>query len=417
MKKFCRALGMGMGMAIMPALSLFAADELTPSEQQLDLGDIQALRDWLNVKRQVTIKEIGGNLSLSAEVRFEFQDTNEVKDGVRQRGHHAATPLPARAYDVEVNLILDYRADNTWASIKIEFDNDGGLFTSTNNKLRIEKAYFGVRVYNGDLYVMDVELGRRFLGTCFDSKVQFVAQADSLFWKHDWSIDKYGDVYLHLMAMLVNDNDDRYAYISELGWLGIMDTGFFLKYSIADWDTKDYHSNGHIPRYKFIVNQWLFGYKWIPKGFGKLVMPYAALLWNPAAAKTKYTNHQKANWGGYFGVSLGELRKQWDWAFDANYQILQAQVTPGYDSGGIGLGNAAGVGLYTDKTDESGKPLADPKAACGKDNFRGFVVTLDWLLTNNLNFQQQWQQACTLDSHIGPWRRFKQYEIEFIYGF
>lgn len=409
MKNFCRSLGMGLGLAVLPALTLFA--EETPSEQQLDLGDIQALRDWLNVKRQVTIKEIGGNLSLSAEIRFEFQDTNEVKAGIRQRGHNAATTLPARAYDVEVNLILDYRADNTWGSIKIEFDNDGGLFTSTNNKLRIEKAYFGVRVYNGDLYVMDVELGRRFLGTCFDSKVEFVAQADSLFWKHDWSIDKWGDVYLHLMAMLVDDTQDQYAYVSELGWLGIMDTGFYIKYSIADWDTK------HGKRFDFIVNQWLVGYKWIPEKFGKLVMPYAAFLWNPVAAESKYTNGKKANLGGYVGISLGELRKQWDWAFDANYQILQAQVTPGFDSGGIGLGNAAGVGLYTTRTDESGKPLSGSSEACGKDNFRGFILTLDWLLTNNLNFQQQWLQACTLDKDIGPWRRFKQYEIEFIYGF
>lgn len=401
---------MGFGLAVLPAFILSLENE-TPKEQQLDLQDIQALRDWLNVKRQVTIKEIGGNLSLSAEIRFEFQDTNEVKNGIRQRGHNAATTRPARAYDVEVNFMLDYRADDTWGSLKIEYDNDTGIYGATHNSLRIEKAYFGVRVYNDDLYVMDVEVGRRFLGNCFDSKVEFSAIADSIFWRHDWSVNKWGDIYLHLMALLVSDRNDQYAYVSEMGWLGIMDTGFFLKYSIVDWNTKDGK------RFDYIVNQWLVGYKWIPEKFGKIVMPYAAFLWNPSAAKSIYTNRKKVNLGGYFGVSLGELRKQWDWAFDANYQVLQAQVTPGYDANGIGLGNSAGVGLYTTRSDETGTPLSGSSVACGKNNFRGFMLTLDWLLTNNLNFQQQWLQSCTLDKDIGPWRRFKQYEIEFIYGF
>ena len=34
----------------------------------LDQRDIGALRDWINTKRQVTIKESGGALSISGEV-------------------------------------------------------------------------------------------------------------------------------------------------------------------------------------------------------------------------------------------------------------------------------------------------------------------------------------------------------------
>ncbi len=410
MKKLCRALSAGLGMIILPALSLFAQGE----GDQLDLQDIQALRDWINTKRQVTVKEIGGNLSLSGEVRFEFQASNEVKSGKRQRGpisSKPATAVPSRAYDIEVNIMLDYRADRTWSAIKIEFDNDAGVFTATNNKIRMEKAYFGVRIYDGDLYFMDVEIGRRPLFTAFDSKVQFVAQSDGVFWKNDWSFAEYGDAYIHLLAMITDDRRNQYTYIGEIGWLGIMNTGLYMKYSVADWDT----ITGR--RFDFIVNQWLIGYKWIPEPLGKLMMPYAAFLWNPAAAQTKYTKAKKANVGGYIGFTIGELRKQGDWAFDANYQVMQAQATPGYDSNGIGLGNAANVGLYTDKANEQGDFLKDPSKACGKNNFRGFMLTLDYLLTSNLNLQQQWLQTCTLDKEIGPWRRFKQYEIEFIYGF
>lgn len=55
--------------------------------------------------------------------------------------------------------------------------------------------------------------------------------------------------------------------------------------------------------------------------------------------------------------------------------------------------------------------------AGGNVNFRGVSITLDYLLSNNLTLQQQWMQSVTLDRDIGPYRKFKQYEIEFIYGF
>ena len=49
--------------------------------------DIEALREFINTKRQVTIKEIGGSLSISGEVRTEFQATNETErwDGAEGR--------------------------------------------------------------------------------------------------------------------------------------------------------------------------------------------------------------------------------------------------------------------------------------------------------------------------------------------
>jgi len=42
---------------------------------------------------------------------------------------------------------------------------------------------------------------------------------------------------------------------------------------------------------------------------------------------------------------------------------------------------------------------------------------LQYMLTNNLNLFQEWSQSITLDDHIGPFRRYKQYELELIYAF
>ncbi len=407
MKKFARALSFGFGLAITPLL--------IAEDGELDRQDIQALRDWINTKRQVTVREIGGNLSISGEVRAEFQANNEVVGGIQQRGVGSPTSAPTNAYDIEVNLMLDYRSDRTWASIKLEFDNDAGLFTATDAKIRLERALFGVRLWDGDVATFDIEVGRRPLFNFFESKVEFGSRCDGVFFRYDISTESYGDVYAHAVAELLDDRINQYAYLAELGWLSIMDTGLFFKYSVADWHTKELS----IPakwRFDFIVNQWLLGYKFIPEKFGKLIMPYAAFLWNPVAAKSFVTDHEKVNMAGYIGFSMGELRKKGDWAFDANYQVVQAQAIPEFDANGIGLGNVAKTGLYT--TTINGSKLVDSKeGAGGSTNYRGFILTLEYLLTNNLNLQQQWQQSMTLDKNIGPFRRYKQYEIEFIYGF
>ncbi len=55
------------------------------------------------------------------------------------------------------------------------------------------------------------------------------------------------------------------------------------------------------------------------------------------------------------------------------------------------------------------------QTAGGTTNYRGYSITFDLLLTDKLDLQQSYQQSITLDHDIGPFRRFKQYEIEFIY--
>ena len=387
--------------------------------------DIEALREWMNTKRQVSIKEIGGNLSLSGEVRTEFQSIGETLNGVKQRGTGAVkygpdgTVLPAQIYDIEVNLMLDYRIDRGWASIKLEFDNDAGTFSGTLNKLKVEKAYFGSRLVDTDTTVFDVELGRRRLGTIFDSNLQFASFMDGILFRCDVGIDSWGDFYSHLGAFVIDERNNHYGYVGELGFMNLGSSGIYAKYSLIDWDTKNYHNNLDNLRFDFIVSQLILGYKCFPKPLNKQVRLYLAGLYNHRARPHDFTAHKKANFGGYLGFTVGEIRKKGDWAFDANYQVLAAQCVPDYDVTGIGLGNAIGSGLYTTSMSAKGDKMkpTNRKTAGGSGNYRGFVLTLDYLLTSNINFQQQWQQSITLDSSIGPFRRFKQYEIEFIYGF
>lgn len=378
--------------------------------------DIEALREWINTRRQVTVKEIGGALSVSGEVRTEFQGTTEVKNGVKQRGAGGATPLNNNAFDVEVNLMIDYRADRTWAAIKLEFDNDAGIFSGSFNRIKLEKAYFGARILQHDLYTSDLEFGRRRLSTIMDSKLEFNSFFDGVYVKYDRAFEVAGDFYIHAGPFIVNERANQYAYVGEIGLLDIYNTGLYGKYSLIDWDTKHFDQTIKKERFDFLVSQLILGYKFIPKRLNKVVILYAAGLYNSKAREIAITGYTKQAAAGYLGFSIGELRKKGDWAFDGNYQLMQCQAVPDFDNSGIGLGNATDSGFYTVNLNGTGAPTTRTNAA-GSGNYRGFILTLEYLFTNNLNLQQQWQQSITLDDSIGPFRRYKQYEIELVYLF
>lgn len=388
----------------------------------LDQKDINALREWINTKRQVTVKEIGGALSLSGEIRTELQSTSETLDGVRQRGHGAphfgsdGKALPQNGFDVEVNIMLDYRTEQTWGSIKLEFDNDCGIFSGTLNKIKLERAYWGVRTIDSDQWTLDIELGRRRMSSLVDSKIEFNNFFDGAWFKYDQTFETLGDLYAHAGPFIIDENRNQFGYVGEIGLMSIAGTGFYVKYSLTDWDTKHFKEDTLNKRFNFIVSQLLFGYSFYPNYLKKAVLIYTAGLYNHAAKRSSVSWNNRENMAGYLGFSIGELKKKGDWAFDANYQVCQAQAVPDFDVQGIGLGNAGNNGFYT--TDSKGKGAKTTRhTAGGNVNYRGFQLTLDWLISNQINFQQSWQQSITLNKHIGKFHRYKQYEIEFIYAF
>lgn len=392
----------------------FAIDDGSPGLEQ---RDIEALRDWINTKRQVTVKERGGNLSISGEVRAELQSTNEKKSGIKQRGRGGEVqPTAMRAWDVEVNLMLDYRTDRTWATVKIEFDNNAGTTTGSFDKLSVERAFLGGRIVNADTYTMDLEIGRRLLGYTFDSKIQFGSFMDGILYKYDQAFDAAGDFYFHGGPFLVNENIDQYAYVGEFGLLNVGRTGLYTKLSAVYWDTKHTTNKARNDAFRFIPIQWIWGYKFIPGRIDKIVTTYAAGLYNPRAHGTVVSNGKRQAWAWYAGFSVGELRKQWDWSFDINYQWVQLQAIPDFDGGGIGRGNVSKRGLYTRLNKGIGAANGVGEGV-GAGNYKGISVELLYLLTSNITVYQAWRQSVNETSSIKPTFSYKQYEFEIIYGF
>ena len=415
--------------------SLFAIAGDVEFDQKQTENDMEALRRWLQDKRLISVREIGGDLSLSGEVRTEFQDTNETSNGEKQRGPNSDTEKPAQAWDVEVNLILDYRTDFTWATVKLEFDNDMGVSSGVLDKLKLEKAYLGGRLVAGDSFTTDAEIGRRGLGAVYDSKVEFGAFFDGILMRFNKAFLGIADFYVNPGVFLVNDVYDHYGYVAELGMLRVAGTGFNTKYSVIDW-YKDFEGKPIVnDRYRYVVQQLTLYYQCNPAWIGKrLIKAYAAginniiakqlKLYDPNADDPEQNPDERKtwsrlglqNWGWYTGVAIGQVKKKGDWAIEANYQWMQAQAVPDYDASGIGRGNAAKVGLYTIKDSGEGASTTT-ETAVGKGNYYGFEIDALYAFTDNLTMEENFKMSWTLDKNIGPDLEFKQFEIEFIYAF
>ena len=384
--------------------------------------DMEALRRWLQDKRFVSLKEVGGDLSISGEVRTECQYINEASKAqgssqfIKQRGENSATPKPNLAWDVEFNLMMDYRTDRTWAAMRVEFDNDMGTRSGTVNKIRLEKAYLGGRLIAGDSFTWDAEIGRRYLFNVFDSKVEFSSLFDGVLMRFGKAFQEIGDFYANAGAFLVDDRFNHYGEVVELGALRIANVGLNMKYSIINW-YKPYPTSEVPQRWRFLVNQLLASYQFYPAWIGKrLIKFYGAGLINPLAQDVTQTGFTKQNLAWYAGVSIGLVKKAGDFAIDANYQWVQAQTIPDVDAGGIGRGNAQGVGFYT-STSSGQFPLTTQATAVGGNNFKGFEIDALYALTNNLTIEQNFKWSWTLDTGIGPDLHYKQWELEFIYAF
>ncbi len=386
------------------------------AENKTEQEEMDALRRWVREKRLITLKELGGSLSLSGEVRTEFQMAAETRNGIRQRGHNTETGAPSRGFDTEVNLMLDYRTDRTWGAIKLEFDNNMGTETGSTNNISLEKAYLGGRIISQDTFTWDAEVGRRFLLNVFDSKVEFGSLFDGLLFRFNQATESLGDFYANLAGIIVDEKKDHFAYLVELGFLRILNTGFLCKLSYIDWKKSSGTSVNSL-EYNFRVSQAILGYQF-PCSFlnAKLVKFYIAALYNDAAKKLDISNYQKQNWASYAGVALGQVRKKGDWAFQLNYQLVQAQAIPTFDVSGIGRGNAGKVGFYNTRLDGKGT-LNTRENAVGRTNYHGWAAELLYAFTNNLTLLESFVMSWTLDKSIGPNLEYRQFETEIIYAF
>lgn len=290
-----------------------------------------------------------------------------------------------------------------------------GTVSGTTGKIALERAYCGGRFLAGETFTIDGEVGRRNLNDVFDSKIEFSSLFDGILAKFSKASPAIGDFYLNSGIFLVNDVFNHYGYVNEIGFLRIGNTGFYTKYSIVDW-MKDYEKPIVKLTFNYLVSQIIFGYQSTIPRWNKFLKVYSAFLINHVADRTALTNFKRANCGGYFGVSVGQIRKKGDWAFDANFQAVAAQAIPDFDVGGIKRGNAAGIAFFSEGKYGKGEPNTI-QTAVGNCNYIGGQFEFLYAFTGNLTMLNNFQISRNLNDSIGPKMKYMQYEIELIFAF
>lgn len=400
--------------------------------------DTEALKEYTKQKRSVSVSEKGGDLSLSGDVRFEYQNVTETADGVSQRGSGTVDPsntLFGKAnhqFDVEVNLMIDYRAEDTWASVKLEFDNNSGDTTTLSNGttlgsggesgIHLQRAFAGYNVFEEDTARFDVEVGRRKLYDLFTSKVQFGGTMDGAVLKYANSLEGVGDFSATGGTWIVDDRVDQFAWAMEAGLSDITDTGLYAKYSYIDWDSTGVDRWGNRPGtgsgngmgrwWQSRNSQVMLGYKVEPEVLNVDVNLYSGYLVNHAAKKLIKTNNKKKNKAWFLGARFGKIEYAGDWSLDLSWQSVGAQAVLDQEVAGIGRGNTA-KNHFTDSLDGANADTAKNGAA----NYKGYSAEALFALTDNWTVAMEYESSNAADQKIGGRNAYHKLELETVYSF
>ena len=378
--------------------------------------NLEALKEWIATKRAVTVEERGGALSISGDVRVEYIAISESENGVKNIGLSSNHPLfPEDQFDVEFNLLFDYRTEKTWTSIQIEFDNDAGIINANFNSLSLQRAFLGVRLYENDESTTDLEFGRRFLGYSFDSQIQFGALMDGVLLKYNRSMSNVGDFYLLAAPFIVNERIFHVSFVTEIGLLNIANTGFYAKYSLIDWATRSFSNESLNRAYSYINNQFLLGYRFTTPFLNASSVIYAAFLVNAAAKPFALLDNQLDNLAGYIGMQMGEIRKRSDWSLDLCFQIVEPQAIPFQDFSGIGITNPDGVGLFTLVGNDASGTETLKETLIANGNYYGFKLDFLYAIEDSLTLAQSFSIS---RPNVSVAKKFdyQRYKIELIYA-
>lgn len=306
----------------------------TPFDRVLNTRDDKPVKEFVESKENIDIREKASNLEISGDVRFEWRSIREKGEvffldhysdsyyssgsllrQVRQNyralrgGSHvdaAEIPISTNDFDVEFNLKFKYDFDKAWAFAHLQFDNPAGVrgrnpcfatfpifnrsgshvedFVSRDSRwalkgsgeglfLSLKRAYIGYNIFADGKHRLDIEVGRRKLDDIFESEIEFTSRFDGILLKYASSIDAFSDWYWNLGAFVIDERVNHFGWVTEIGFLGIFDTALDLRYNFIDW--KKHGRNRcfiHNPiGARFMNSQWTITYTIHPTIFCKEV--------------------------------------------------------------------------------------------------------------------------------------------------
>ena len=433
------------------------------TEKEAQQRDMDALQEYIKTKRVISVKEKGGNMMISGDIRGEWYCMHAKTDHKYQRGwasrnlfpnsvtnkttptisHKAYNalsfndrlkyrkgrdeilpPFATNEFDAEANLILDYIGDRGWGTIRLQFSNPAGITTPTRrpmifdsrkimygsgevNNVVLRKCYAGYNLWEQGSSRFDLEVGRRRFYDVFDSRVEFWEFFDGLLARYTSSYEGLGDLSLKGGAFVVDYTVNHYGYIGELGLLNIGDAGFDVKYCLVDWDTlhrANRFGQVHPLGTRFVNSQILADYNFSPDLINIRSCIYAAYLVNHAAKATSVTNYRKAKDAYYIGARAGEAARKGDYSFELFYQWVKAQAVPEMDTSVSCRDNPRGISMYN-------------RRSGGFANFRGWRLESFYALTENWTLNAHFDRIREMDRHIGGAHRSWEFYFGAIFTF
>lgn len=417
--------------------------------------DFEAVQEFVNSKRTISLGEKDCNLSISGDIRFDWAHLNEKVNCHRLRkGNRNGTarqledgfiydaadpayadlegrgaPFSNNAFNAEFNLYFDYICDRAWGVAWLQFLDAGGIEHGFKNcdtdpqglfgsgccdNLCLRKAYLGYNICADGCSRFDIELGRRPLYSVFDSRMQFQSRFDGILLKYNRGIECWGDFYWYLGGFVVDERVDHYAYVTELGLLNIYDCGFDFRYSFIDWKSLQGHKINRCFTNRplgadYRINQFTLAYNFNPEYLCVPSKIYGAFLWNSASPRLNHTqrtdSRNKENIAWYVGFIIGEVCHEGDWSFDMNYQVCELFAIPEQDFGGIG---SFGGNLLADT------PSANLR---GFNNYKGWRFEGLYALTDNLSIDAILEFSKQDKKFFAGKHSYSKFELQAIYAF
>ena len=399
--------------------------------------DITALSEFVKTKGAVSLLEKGGYLMLSGDIRAEWDHTRSKnhhdqhlrgKKSSYRVGDKKFPPFPTNEFNAEANLIFDYRADRTWAKLQLQFDNSCGIRRRSEkdeqdpnvtshrrtmygsgevDNIAMRKAYMGYNILEQGTSRFDVELGRRRLKDVFDSKVQFHNYFDGLTFKYAQSLEAVMDFEAKVAAFVIDQNVNHFGYVGELGFLNMADFGLDFKYSFIHWDKDgvNRYNHKHPLGNRFAISQFLLAYNLPSDILSYKTQFYGAYLVNHLGHKHHWFHDKKARNAFYVGMTMGEIKRQNDWAFEIQYQWVRAQAVPESDVQGLLCrDNPRNISLYAHRDG-------------GFANYKGYGITALYAVTDNLTMNLGFNRVHQCQKRIGGKHRAYVTSVEAIYAF
>jgi hypothetical protein len=274
----------------------------TAFDRELRTRDDQPVREFVESKENIDVKEKSKNLEISGDVRFEWRniqekgvtlfDEDEYCGGsygevvpapdsdfyeeyrnLRGGSHvdHRGVPISVNDFDIEFNLKIKYTYKDAWAKAHLQFDNPAGIrgrndcfgdfpvFNKDGSKvdrkikrdnrfavkgsgdamaINLKRAYIGYNIFADGANRLDIEIGRQKLDDIFDSEVQFSSRFDGILLRFASAVEDTFDWYITGGGFVIDERVNHLGYVFEVGFLDIYDTGFDVRYSFIDWQKR-----------------------------------------------------------------------------------------------------------------------------------------------------------------------------------